>query len=564
MKGLAPLIRLKLTLLKNSLLHSTLREKGRILFLILLASSFVVGDYYLFTRIFRYLLTIKEFPFFFALGLTERLLGMVFLTSLSMLFISNIIVSLSTIYLSRDLDLLIPSPVKLSHLFSLKFGETLMNSSYMIIAGSVPIFIAYGKVFKAPFHYYPLMGLIVLLFLIPPAALGITVTMSLMRFFSAKRVHQVLSAVALIFGVAVVVVFRFMKPERLFSPKGTDDLVELLKSFSLPSFRFLPSSWAAKSLVAISQGRMGEFLLEGGLLLLFTVSSVILLAWVAKATYLAGFSGSQEQRRIRLKRRKERLERLLRFLFARSSPELRALVIKDIKLFVRDTLQWSQLFLLAALVIIYLFNIKNIPLPSPFIKNALSFLNLGLAGFVLAGVSARYAFPTTSLEGRSFWLIHSAPIDYRRFLWEKFLLFLAPLLTLALILVYTSNRLLGVDRYIMTLSLISITGMTLALTGMGVGMGAMFPKFNYDNQAKIAVSGGGLIYMLLSLIYIGLIIVLEARPVYLHFAGKLRIEHHLLIEDIIFYSGAGLITLIATLLPLKLGAKALSRYELSE
>ena len=68
------------------------------------------------------------------------------------------------------------------------------------------------------------------------------------------------------------------------------------------------------------------------------------------------------------------------------------------RLFFRDNTQWSQLILLVVLLMIYIFNIKSLPIHSgeriPFaLVTIISFLNLGLAGFVLAAVAARFIFP---------------------------------------------------------------------------------------------------------------------------------------------------------------------------
>ena len=76
----------------------------------------------------------------------------------------------------------------------------------------------------------------------------------------------------------------------------------------------------------------------------------------------------------------------------------RSLLIKDVKVFFRDVTQWSQLLLLVALVVVYLYNFQvldldRIPYMSGFIKNFYAFLNLGLAGFVMATVAARFVFP---------------------------------------------------------------------------------------------------------------------------------------------------------------------------
>src|SRR3989454_8790735 len=99
-------------------------------------------------------------------------------------------------------------------------------------------------------------------------------------------------------------------------------------------------------------------------------------------------------------------------------------VLKDINLFFRDTTQWGQLIRLGVLVVVYLFNIQALPLHRGepvgfFYVNLVSFLNLGLAGFVLASIAARFIFPAVSLEGRQMWLLRSSPLDLRALLWSK-------------------------------------------------------------------------------------------------------------------------------------------------
>src|SRR5439155_836538 len=117
----------------------------------------------------------------------------------------------------------------------------------------------------------------------------------------------------------------------------------------------------------------------------------------------------------------------------------------------RDTTQWSQLILLAVLVVVYVFNIKALPLHRGepvgfFYVNLVSFLNLGLAGFVLASIAARFIFPAVSLEGRQMWLLRSSPLDLKALLWSKYWVGTVPLLVLALLLTGITNVLLQVSR----------------------------------------------------------------------------------------------------------------------
>src|SRR6059036_1730026 len=203
----------------------------------------------------------------------------------------------------------------------------------------------------------------------------------------------------------------------------------------------------------------------------------------------------------------------------------REFVLKDIKLFFRDTTQWSQLILLAVLVIVYLFNIKALPLHrgeqvSFFYVTLVSFLNLGLAGFVLASIAARFIFPAVSLEGRHMWLLRSSPLDLRALLWSKYWVGTIPLLALALLLTGVTNVLLLVRPFMMLVGLVTICGLTFAISAMALGFGALYPQFETENAAQIPTSFGGLVFMMTTVGLLAGVIVLEAVPV----SGYLRAQ----------------------------------------
>ena len=113
--------------------------------------------------------------------LALRLLSMILLTFFSILVFSNIVTSLSTFYLSGELELLLSAPVKIEDIYRAKFIETIADSSWMTLIYGLPVFIAYGAAFKASFAYYLGLILTFIPFLIIPAAMGILVTMLLVK-----------------------------------------------------------------------------------------------------------------------------------------------------------------------------------------------------------------------------------------------------------------------------------------------------------------------------------------------------------------------------------------------
>jgi ABC-2 type transport system permease protein len=197
----------------------------------------------------------------------------------------------------------------------------------------------------------------------------------------------------------------------------------------------------------------------------------------------------------------------------------REFVLKDIKLFFRDTTQWSQLILLAVLVVVYVFNIKALPLHRGeevgfFYVTLVSLLNLGLAGFVLAAIAARFIFPAVSLEGRHMWLLRSSPLDLRALLWSKYWVGTVPLLVLALLLTGLTNVLLQVRPFMMVVGLVTIGALTLAIAALALGFGALYPQFETENAAQIPTSFGGLVFMMTTVALLVLVIWLLSGPVY--------------------------------------------------
>ncbi len=501
--------------------------------------------------------------------LVARLLNMILLTFFSMLLFSNIVVSLSTFYLSSDLGFLLSSPIRFSSIFTVKFVETMFNSSGILMIFGVPIFIVCGQEYEASYIYYLSIPIMLLPFIVIPAFIGTSTTMLLVRFFPVKRVQQVLTVFGLVLGAGLVMLFRFLRPEQLVNEIGINQMLLYIKEARIPTSPYLPSTWATEVIMSqLEPKNSTQALLNLLWLFLAAVGVYSVALGLAKAIYYAGWTGKAESRTVKMVQRGKLSEKFLRQL-SFLHPTTKSLLMKDIKLFWRDTTQWSQLLMLAALLVIYLFNIKSLPLDSlPFnttsLKNGISFLNIGLAGFVLASLGARFVYPSTSLEGNSFWVVHSAPIQYRCFLLEKFCVFLFPLLVIAEILIIISNLLLDVDGYMMLLSTVTIFIMTFGLTGLGVGMGAIYPKFINENPAQIAMSIGGILYMILSLLYIGLTIVLEAWPVYVYFSEQL-FRRSSGTGEIGLYISYGLVCILSgcvTVIPLYLGVKRLQSFEI--
>lgn len=556
-----PLLHLLLPKWLTALARAREGEKGRTARYVVLGLVGVLFWAFVFGVLYRLLTYFRGVEEIGAL-LAGKLLGLMLLGFSSILLLSNVITSLSSFFLAKDLDMLVAAPVDWLRLYGAKLLETVVASSWMVLLISIPLFSAYGLAYDGGFAF-PLLviAMMVPLFIIP-AVVGSAVTLILVNVFPAHRTRDILSVIAVLTAGGIVLLFRLIRPERLARPEGFRSLVDFIAVLRTPSSPFLPSEWVAEGTMGFLGGEFDWLLLY----LLWTTALAVLVlgALLHRGLYMTGFSKAQESAQ-RFVQADGALSRFGRRLLSPFGILRRELVMKELRLFFRDTAQWSQLILLAVLVVVYVFNIKYLPLRGEgitfFLVNVVPFLNLVLAGFVLASIAARFIFPGVSLEGRTLWLLRSSPMAVRDLLWAKFWVGTLPLLILALGIVGVTDWLLQVSDFMFLVSVMSITLLTFALSGLAIGFGTMFPQFETENAAQIPTSFGGLLYMMASVSVIGGVVVLEARPVYGYLSAKAYGTAADPTEMVIGFGLAALLCVVATVVPIRM---ALTRLEAVE
>jgi ABC-2 type transport system permease protein len=493
--------------------------------------------------------------------LAGKLLGVILISFLSILLLSNVITALSSFFLAKDLDLLVAAPVDWLRLYGAKLIETAVHSSWMVVLLAVPMFAAYGVVYHGGWMFPVLVIGVFLPFLLIPTVIGSAVTLLLVNLFPARRTRDILSVIAVLTAAGIVLLFRIVRPERLARPEGFRSLVDFIAILRTPTSPFLPSEWVQQAVMSWLKGSFDPLPL---VLLWSTAGSLIVVgALLHFALYPKGFSKAQESGQ-----RWARAGLLARFgdwALAPAGILRRELLLKELRVFFRDTTQWSQLILLAVLVVVYVFNIKYLPLKGEgitfFLRNVVPFLNLVLAGFVIASVAARFIFPGVSLEGRTLWLLRSSPMPMTALLWSKFWVGTLPLLILAVAIVGTTDALLQVSPFMFAVSLLTITMMTLALASLALGIGTLFPQFDTENAAQIPTSFGGLVFMMTAVALIAGTVVLEARPVYAYLRAKTYGTPIDATEMVLGFGLAAALCVTATFVPLRVARVRLEALE---
>lgn len=494
---------------------------------LVLGLLFLAGDYLFFRRIFENLLATEEVPSVLLVALASKLMALVLLTTLTLLVFSAAVSALSYLYLDEDLGLLLPLPLDRGGLRAYRSLEAGASAGYMVALLLAPVAAAFGTLAKASFLSMALDLVGLLLYLAIPLGLGASVTVLLARFFPARRIHQFLTVLTVVMLCLLVVLFRLARPEALLNPSSGGQVVEILRSFALPGERWLPSTWLA---VWVVYGAYGDFhrALPGlWRLLVAATGSVGLLLLFLRLFHARGYHRAQEQAGLRPGAQRPALVRWAveaGVALAPAGRQGRAVLRRDLLLFFRDPTQWGQLIILAALVVIYLFNVRFLPQEVAVFKVAVSYWNLATLGLLVASVAGRFAFTAVGAEGKAFFASRTLPLSPAAYLWAKYLFTAVPLSGLSALILYGSNRFLGVSGEAFAFTLFLAVALSLTLTALALAMGTAAPVFDAKNPGRAVMSAWGLAYMFLSLAFVGLVLVLSARPVYRYYAHLLGRE----------------------------------------
>ena len=478
-------------------------------------SSYLVLAFWLFYKGLKF---IGDFPGFGAL-LVERLLYLLFAFLFVLLLLSNLVIGYTNLFRNRETSFLITLPVPTRTIFQWKFIESTVLASWAFVFLIAPLLAAYGINRGVPWHFYPVTITLVGLFIILPAVAGSWLAVNLARYLD-RRLFQVL-AVSGLLAMLAGAAWWFRPGEPI--PEDLDTRVlpllkKVLGRTFFAEFPLLPSYWLSASVVHWSESGVAaaRFFI---LVLLSHVLFFSSLAWTRMGGLFYDAMSTVHSRGSVLgrwkwfnkwgdARKQARLSRgfverafgLMRWL----RPDVRALMVKDTRMFWRDTTQWAQSLMLFGLLGVYIFNLRHFSqqLVNPFWVHLVSYLNLGACSLNLATLTTRFVYPQFSLEGRRLWIVGMAPLGMVQIVKTKFWLATATSLVVTIGLITLSCEMLRMPWWRTLYFGCTVTVMTLTLTGLAVGLGALYPNFKEENPSKIVSGFGGTFCLVLSFLYI--------------------------------------------------------------
>ena len=565
MNNILILLRPKLLNVINQWKKAQTKEKLLIILFSLFGILFWIG----LSTLFWYF--IKTFYAIEIIGtiVLRKLMDLLLLSLFGLLCFSNIVTALSSFYLSDDLELLLSLPISRIELYTTRLLETMIQSSWMVLALGIPILISYGIVYEADSSYFVILFCVMFTFILIPASLGVGIASILVSVFPARKIREALVLVGILTLIFVFILLRWIRPERLANSENFESVASYVAELQTPTPILTPPQWASEILMA-SLGNQEIPLIQGGLLITGAIMMNAISRWTTDYLYDQGRSRAQEARAARLAK-SGFIDTIISLYTLPLQPQVRAIVTKDAKTFLRDPSQWTQVFLVMSIVAIAIISVGSLPIETfkgPYMKNwinALAFLILALVGFVMAALAARFQFSAVSIENRGFWIVRTGPISARDFLWAKTYPALFPMILVGEGLALASATILEAHSIIIGFAIVTALGLSFGLSGLAVGMGAMYPDFKTDNSAKLAASPAGMLYMVFALSLVFLTLMLEGPPVFFLLASELNgveFTPNRMWISIFCLSSLVVLWILAYIIPLRLGAKALWEREL--
>jgi len=426
----------------------------------------------------------------------------------AMIVVSAGVTALGALFLARDLDLTLSAPITPNQFLAGKTVDVGFAVSWMVITLGLPSLLAFGSFYHAGYEFFLLGPLILAAFLAIAVLLGMIGALLFAAILPSNRAKQLLAGLIFVALGGILATQRGGSALLNFDPSASSTQL-FTQIATITTNPYLPSFHAAEAITSLMRGTPvvalytnAEFLGIMGLLWLT-------LSLAFRTCYERGMSHMRAGAPL-FKIHSRSSQRMARILFPLSSPATRAIVSKEYKVFSRDITHTIQLGMLLGITFVYLYNYRFLTAPTKMSDEVVAvwhiFLlisNVALGSLVLTSICSRFVYPSVSLEGTAFWLIQAAPISLRQLLTAKFKSWLIPISLIGGVIFVSGAMALNADGPLVIAS--CVAGMILChgLVGLGIGLGAMFSQFEWEHSTQLAMSVGSFIFMLTSMIFVG-------------------------------------------------------------
>lgn len=438
-------------------------------------------------------------PVFFGIS---ALLGGIFL-SFGML--------LQTLYLAGDMEFLLSAPIPTRAVFMSKLIQAALPNLIIIGLFSGPALMGLGLSQGFTFLYYWMVPVILAVLVLAGAGLGSMLVMLVVRLVAPRRAAEVLG---LIGGLTAVVCaqsgqFAGRFEGGLLPAERMEDLVGAAGLLVNP---LNPLAWPGLGLNGIGRGEWLAGLGFSGLTLVITLGIFAAALTMAERLYLSGWARVQIGTTARRRQRRggvrpDRSHRVLGWLAAGLPRPVKAMILKDVRVYRRDLRNLSQLVFPIVMVVVWTVSALRMEGGTEEASLARDFgpqMSVGIALFLGWMFLGRFGMMSFSSEGRHWWIVKTAPIREVHLLLAKYLVAFLPPVVFSVVYLFFMGLVQQVSLFMLLYQLVVTLVLMASLTGLMLAFGIWSANFEWDDPRRVGGGASGCVGSLASLALLGL------------------------------------------------------------
>jgi ABC-2 type transport system permease protein len=515
------LVRLQLLIWVNGFRRGKLRERlGRMIVFLLLAGLMIFVFF-----ISRAMLGFLRSPAVFSAvpnlpGLVESLPVTVMGAAFLGILLTSFGVLLQALYLSGDMDLLISAPVPIRAVFLSKLLQAIIPNFGLICLLALPLLFGLGSAEGYNPAFFPLAVLGMAALALAAAGIAAVLVMGVVHFFPARRAAEILGFVGALVTILCSQSGQFANMADI-SEAQLQQAAQLVSRFDTP---WSPLAWAGRGLVHIGQGAW----VDGGAMFLgaLAVCGVVFVGALvaAERLYYSGWASVAVAGGRRKRERAPRPAERARPRIVSRSP-VWAIVVKDFAMLRRDLRNLSGMITPIIMGLVYavlLVRGGGEPpagrgeAPEWFMggfRDLLVFGDIAISLFVGWILSTRLATMGFSQEGRSWWILKSAPVSPRRLLAAKWIVAYLPVAILGAAFTTALSIVRGTAFGDYVFGLVVVSLCYAGMTGVNLAFGVVGANFEWEDPRRMVRGTAGCLSTIASVAALGLSLALFVGPV---------------------------------------------------
>jgi len=383
----------------------------------------------------------------------------------------------ATLLHSSDYSLLFSAPVPSRTVVAAKLLDATVTNSLQFTVLGAPALVACAVALKLNVLGCILLPLFIALFVLTPALITALGLLLLLAVVGVHRLRSAVTGLNAVMATVACITIVLESPHLPVRP-GADVLASGLHNLrgSSPTARILPSGWFVDALIAMSAGpgsNAGAAIVA--IMKVLALIGILSAACLWLGGRLISAANLAEESVAHTKQTGAAGASVT------GSGPVGALLRKDWHYLVRDSILLSQLGMpLILFAVPFILTLQD---PTRRAYGESFYFAGAIIAVIIFMQTSILSLSSIGLESRAFWVLMTSPLGARSLLIAKFAFSTIICGVVGIVLTLIAATLFGGDPTIALIVGAFVVVSSAALSGLGVGLAAAFPRFVYENPA---------------------------------------------------------------------------------